>query len=104
MLDILIALFASATAFNNRLLNRVRSRLAGSTNIVLTIIWHGTGITVANLFCVTAPGKKLIAYSGIFEQVIVTLRSNEFRECVIGHALARLCLLNPRRVPINVSA
>ena len=71
MLDILIALFASATAFNNRLLNRVRSRLTGSTNIVLTIIWHGTGITVANLFCVTAPGKKLIAYSGIFEQVIV---------------------------------
>ena len=55
-------------------------------------------VTVANLFCVTAPGKKLIAYSGIFEQVIVTLRSNEFRECVIGHALARLCLLNPRRV------
>ena len=76
MLDIPIALFASATAFDNRMLNRVRSRLAGSSNIVLTIVGHGTGITVANLFCVTAPGKKLIAYSRIFEQVFVTLRGN----------------------------
>lgn len=45
------------------------------------------------LFCVTATRKQLIAYSRIFEQVFVTLRGNEFRECVIGHTLARLCLL-----------
>lgn len=65
MLDIPIALFASATAFDNRMLNRVRSRLAGSSNIVLTIVGHGTGITVANLFCVTATRKQLMYARGL---------------------------------------
>ena len=73
----------------------------GSTcgaNAIIASIENGAGVTVANLPCVTAPGKKLITNRRIIEQIFIALRGNEFREYVIGDALASLCLLDPRRI------
>lgn len=55
-------------------------RLAGSTNAVIVGIGNGAGIAVANLPCVTATRKKLIANRRIFEQVLIALRCDEFGE------------------------
>lgn len=73
-------------------------RLAGGADAVVTGIGNGAGVTVANLFCVTAPGKKLIANRLIFKQIVVTLRCDELRKQIAGDALARLRLLDPRRI------
>ena len=73
-------------------------RLAGGANAVVAGIDNAAGVTVANLPCVTAPGKKLITYGGIFEQIFIALRCNEFRKRIVGDALARFRLLDPRRV------
>lgn len=72
--------------------------LARGADAIVAGIGDGAGVTVANLPCVTTTGKKFIAYGGIFEQVFIALRGNEFRKCVVGHALARFRLLDPRRV------
>lgn len=55
-------------------------RLAGGANAVVAGIGNGAGITVANLPCVTAPGKKLIANRWIFKQIVVALRYDKFGE------------------------
>mgnify|MGYP000387125840 CR=1 FL=1 len=82
-------------------------RLAGVADAVVTGIGNGAGVTVANLFCVTAPGKKLIANRLIFKQIVVTLRCDELRKQIAGDALARLRLLDPRRIrflkPLDVN-
>lgn len=73
----------------------------GSTcgaNAIIAGIDNAAGVTVANLPCVTATRKKLIANRRIFEQIFIALRRNEFREQIVGDALARLRLLDPRRI------
>ena len=55
----------------------------GSTygaNAIIAGIGNGAGIAVANLPCVTATRKKLIANRRIFEQVLIALRCDEFGE------------------------
>ena len=42
-------------------------RLAGGADAVVTGIGNGAGIAVANLPCVTAARKELVANRGIFE-------------------------------------
>lgn len=80
---------------------------ACGANAVIASIGNGAGVTVANLPCVTAPGKKLIANRRILEQIFIALRCDELREEIVGDALARLCLLDPRRIrflkPLNVN-
>ena len=82
-------------------------RLARGANAVVTGIGNGAGVAVANLPCVTATRKKLIANRRIFEQIVITLRCDELRERVVGDALARLRLLDPRRIrllkPLDVN-
>ena len=76
-------------------------------NAVIASIGNGAGVTVANLPCVTAPGKKLITNRRILEQIFIALRCDELRKEIVGDALARLCLLDPRRIrllkPLNVN-
>ena len=72
--------------------------LACGADTIVAGIGDGTGVTVANLPCIAAPGKKLIAYGVIFEQVFIALRGDELREQIVGDALARLRLLDPRRI------
>ena len=55
-------------------------RLAGGANAIVAGIGNGAGVTVANLPCITATRKKFIAYGGIFEQVLITLRYDESGE------------------------
>lgn len=72
--------------------------LACGADTIVAGIGDGTGVTVANLPCIAAPGKKLIAYGVIFEQVFIALRGDELRERIVGDALARFRLFDPRRV------
>lgn len=55
-------------------------RLAGGANAVVAGIGNGAGIAVANLPCVAATRKKLIANRWIFEQILIALRCDEFGE------------------------
>lgn len=73
-------------------------RLADGANTVVAGIDNVAGIAVANLPCVAATRKKLIANRRIFEQIFIALRCDELREEIVGDALARLCLLDPRRI------
>ncbi len=72
--------------------------LACGADTIVAGIGDGTGVTVANLPRIAATRKKFIANRRIFEQVFVTLRCNEFRKRIVGDALARFRLLDPRRV------
>lgn len=63
------------------LAGRVAARaIATIDSAIGPIVRHGAGIAVANLPCVAATRKKLIANRWIFEQILIALRCDEFGE------------------------
>lgn len=73
--------YSAPTTGSSTLARRIAARIvAAIDNAIIACIGNGAGIAVANLPCVAATHKKLIANRRIFEQILIALRCDEFGE------------------------